>query len=218
MSATIIETDGRAIVLDLSTGATLCGEQISGLDVGALSGLIDRSMAQAATAFAFGRWAEPRDLYTSENFDTGVDEKRTVHMGVDVFCRAGTPVHVPLDGKVELLANNDQELDYGPLVIIRHADALFSLYGHLAVDTLDRVQAGQTVNAGDAIAKVGAPPSNGNWPPHLHFQLITDLLGLGKDFPGVAAASKREYWLSLSPSPASYFPEITAEQLEYAWA
>ena len=217
MTARIIDTDDRAIVLDLSTGALLCGKPIAGLGVDVLSELINKSMADAGTAFAFGRWAEPRELYTTDDFDAGGQEMRTVHMGIDVFCEAGTSVSVPLDGTVELIANNDSELDYGPLVIVRHANASFSLYGHLSLDTLDRVRPGQDLKAGDQVASVGEPPTNGNWPPHLHFQWITDLLDLGKDFPGVAPASKRDYWLSLSPSPARFFPEISAEKLEYAW-
>ena len=62
MTAAVIETDGRAIVLDLSTGATLFDQPVAGLDVGTLSALIDRKMAEADTRYAFGRWAEPREL------------------------------------------------------------------------------------------------------------------------------------------------------------
>lgn len=218
MTAPVIETDDRSIVLDLSTGAALCGEPVDGLGVDELSALIDRCMVEAGTEFAFGRWAEPRGLYTSDAFAGNSTETRTIHLGVDIFCRAGTPVRVPLDGVVEYVANNDRELDYGPVVIVRHAiagDEFLTLYGHLSLDSLDRVTTGRAVTAGTQIASVGAPPSNGNWPPHLHFQQINDLLGLGVDFPGVAFSSEQEYWLDLSPSPARFFPEMTAGELEY---
>ena len=219
MTSAIIETDGRAIVLDLSIGATLRGEPVAGLDAEALGALIEAEMAEAGTGFAFGRWAEPRGLYSSGLFASDTAETRTIHLGIDLFCRAGTPVRVPLGGTVELVANNDRELDYGPLVIVRHtADRgdFFTLYGHLSLDTLDRVSAGQRVEAGEAIGSVGEPPGNGNWPPHLHFQLIEDLLGMGADFPGVALKSQQEDWLRLSPSPAAFFPECEPERLEYA--
>lgn len=218
MTAAIIQTDGKAIVLDLSTGATLCGQRIAGLSVDELGALINRSMSEAGTAFAFGRWAEPRELYSNDNFATdGSGETRTIHMGVDLFCAAGTPVHAPMDGVVEYAANNKGELDYGPMLIVRHADQndVRTLYGHLSLDTLDLVCQGQAVTAGEVIAAVGEPPGNGNWPPHLHFQLINDLVGLGTDFPGVALKSEQQYWLGLSPSPASYFPECDARALEY---
>jgi len=220
MTSPIIQTDRRPIVLDLSNGAELCGQPIAGLDVRALSKLIERTMAAAGTSFAFGRWAEPRELYTSNNFaGEGNAEARTVHMGIDLFCAAGTPVHAPLDGVVVILANNDGELDYGPLLVLEHSDGngacYHTLFGHLSLGTLERVTVGQKVEAGERIASVGEPPSNGNWPPHLHFQLINDLLGLGKDFPGVAPKGKQDYWLAFSPSPARFFPEIAPERLEY---
>lgn len=219
MTASVIETDGKAIVLDLSTGAQLCGEPVAGLAADELGALIDRTMAGAGTGFAFGRWAEPRELYSNDNFATGDSaEMRTVHLGLDVFCNAGTAVNSPLDGVVEAVANNDRELDYGPMLILRHRvgnNDFFTLYGHLSTDTLERMREGQAVKAGEPIAFVGAPPTNGNWPPHLHFQVINELLGRGADFPGVAPKSEQDYWLGLSPSPANYFPEIDPDLLEY---
>jgi len=220
MTATIVETDGRAIVLDLSTGAKLCGEDIAGLDAAALGELINRTMADAGTAFAFGRYAEPRGLYSNDNFATGDSgETRTIHMGIDLFCDAATPVCSPMDATVEYVANNARELDYGPMVILRHTtveeDHFFTLYGHLGMDALERVSAGQAIAAGEQFATVGAPPTNGNWPPHLHFQLINDLRDLGVDFPGVALKSQQDYWLDLSPSPARFFPECDPSLLEY---
>jgi len=220
MTSTIIKTDGRAIVLDLSSGAELCGEDIAGHGVAELGELINRTMMEAGTAFSFGRYAEPRDLYSNDDFASGdSEESRTIHMGIDLFCVANTPVCSPLDATVEIVANNARELDYGPMVILRHSvesgSDFFTLYGHLSMDTLERVSQGQEISAGEQIATVGAPPTNGNWPPHLHFQLINDLLDLGIDFPGVALKSQQDYWLGLSPSPASFFPECDAASLEY---
>ncbi len=220
-AAPIINTDGKAIVLDLSTGSRLRGEAIANLDVDKLGSLIDETMADAGTGFAFGRYAEPRDLYNNEHFAGGsAAESRTVHLGLDLFCVAGTPVFAPLAGKVELLANNARELDYGPMLVLAHEDdqgeRFFTLYGHLGLDVLDALGTGKIVNAGEQIATVGAPPTNGNWPPHLHFQVILDLTDLGADFPGVARESEQEYWLGLSPSPAVFFPEYDANILEYS--
>ena len=220
MSAAIIETDGRAIVLDLSMGAKLCGRDIAGLSSAELGELINHTMTEAGTAFSFGRYAEPRGLYDNENFSSSEStESRTIHMGVDLFCAAGTAVYSPLAASVEFVANNARELDYGPLIILRHkaetGGEFFTLYGHLGLDALERVSQGQLICAGEQIATVGSPPTNGNWPPHLHFQLINDLLGLGVDFPGVAFKSQQDYWLNLSPSPAGFFPECDAASLEY---
>jgi hypothetical protein len=219
-AAPVIATDGKAIVLDLSTGSHLRGEAIVNLEVERFGRLIDDTMAESGTGFAFGRYAEPRDLYNNDYFADDDSEPRTIHMGIDLFCAAGTPVAAPLAGEVELLANNARELDYGPMVVLRHengpGDDFFTLYGHLGPELLDTLGTGQRVAAGQQIATVGSPPQNGNWPPHLHFQLILDLLDLGVDFPGVACESQQEYWLGLSPSPAAFFPECTAQALEYS--
>lgn len=216
----VIATDGRATVLDLSVGSLLRGQEISNLGVVEFSELIDEAMREVDTAFAFGRYAEPRELYSNADFannETG--ESRTIHMGLDLFCTAGTPVHAPLDGTVELLKNNARELDYGPMIVLRHAtdtgQTFYTLYGHLSLDTLGAIEQGQEVRAGEQIATVGSPPHNGNWPPHLHLQLVLDLMSLDADFPGVAYKSKQDYWLTLSPSPAALFPQYDAKSLEY---
>ncbi|MEO5761901.1 MAG: aminotransferase class III-fold pyridoxal phosphate-dependent enzyme, partial [Vicinamibacteria bacterium] len=133
------------------------------------------------------------------------DERRTVHLGVDLFIERGAPVRAPMKGVVHLLANNDAPQDYGPLVVLKHqtdeGDPFFTLYGHLSEDTLDGIKLGQAVEAGEEIARVGAPPSNGDWAPHLHFQVMLNLLALGRDFPGVCRASERDFWKAVSPDP-----------------
>jgi 4-aminobutyrate aminotransferase-like enzyme len=128
-----------------------------------------------------------------------------VHLGIDLFVQPGTAVHAPLDGIVHVLANNAAPQDYGPLVILRHetggGPSVFTLYGHLSEDTLAGLTVGQPVGRGQRIARVGSPPSNGDWPPHLHFQAILDLLERGAGFPGVALPSQRAVWTALSPDP-----------------
>ena len=60
---------------------------------------------------------------------------------------------------------------------------------------------GQQVRRGDVIAKIGDSEVNGNWPPHLHFQVITDILNNFGDFPGVAPKSAKEYYHNLCVDP-----------------
>jgi murein DD-endopeptidase MepM/ murein hydrolase activator NlpD len=223
--APVIETDANAIVLDLGSNS----EFLAGLPEGSgaewLTAGIRRQMQAADTAFAYGRYGEPRALYDNDHFAGdagGSGERRTVHMGIDLFCAAGTIIRAPLDGVVQLVANNERELDYGPMLVLRHdsgyGQSLHTLYGHLLLSSVRELTAGQRVAAGDPIAAVGRPPENGNWPPHLHFQLILDLLDLGSDFPGVCRASERDLWLSLSPSPAMFFPTVPADRLDFGSA
>jgi 4-aminobutyrate aminotransferase-like enzyme/Ser/Thr protein kinase RdoA (MazF antagonist) len=149
---------------------------------------------------------EPRLLYSSALFGgaTPIDERRTVHLGVDLFVAPGSEVHAPLDGVVHVVANNQAELDYGPLVILLHSadgTTFFTLYGHLSLDSLGRLAVGQRLRRGEPFARVGTSDENGGWPPHVHFQVILDLLDLDADFPGVAYARERALWTGLSPDP-----------------
>ena len=64
---------------------------------------------------------------------------------------------------------------------------LHALRSPLAGRSLDGLEVGRRVAAGERIAAIGSADVNGGWPPHLHLQVIDDLLGLGCDFPGVAA-------------------------------
>jgi 4-aminobutyrate aminotransferase-like enzyme len=81
------------------------------------------------------------------------------------------------------------------------AQEFFTLYGHLSAKTLAGLRVGQKIARGEKFSEVGETAENGGWVPHLHFQVINDLLDLGTDFPGVARASERRVWTSLSPDP-----------------
>ena len=210
-AASILDVDLRtqpSLVFDLSVGSSLLGADPRNAETGNLTETIFGELKRAGISVGVGRYDEPRLLYTSPLFGSTTnptDERRTIHLGIDLFVASGTPVHAPLDGTVHALANNTAALDYGPVVILKHAtndgQEFFTLYGHLATDALNTLQPGRRVVRGEEFAHVGASHENGGWPPHLHFQIITDLLDLGADFPGVARASERPAWTSLSPDP-----------------
>ncbi|HSC25819.1 MAG TPA: aminotransferase class III-fold pyridoxal phosphate-dependent enzyme [Vicinamibacterales bacterium] len=193
------------LVVDLSPGSPLIAGDPEGNATPALSGRIANALRAAGATVALGRYREPRLLYSSHLFDGEGGERRTVHLGLDLFVPSGTAVRAPLAGVVHALADNTTPLDYGPVVILRHetgeGDECFTLYGHLTRETLSGLEIGRHVDAGDRFAAVGSPDVNGGWPPHLHFQLIADLMDLGCDFPGVCRASEVPIWEALSPDP-----------------
>jgi 4-aminobutyrate aminotransferase-like enzyme/Ser/Thr protein kinase RdoA (MazF antagonist) len=201
--APIMEGLETSIVLDLSVGSLLLGANPRSIEPDAMTEIVFREMRQAGARVGVGRYNEARAWYTEPAFSGGghaTDEHRTIHLGLDLFADPGTAVCAPLAGTVYAFANHAMRLDYGPVIILRHEN-FFTLYGHLTLDSLDGLQAGQAIGRGQRIGRIGAPPTNGDWAPHLHFQMITDLLDLGVDFPGVAYASQREVWLKLSPDP-----------------
>jgi 4-aminobutyrate aminotransferase-like enzyme/Ser/Thr protein kinase RdoA (MazF antagonist) len=210
-AASVLDTDLRtaaSVVFDLSVSSTFLGADPSASETQNLSESVFHKLKEANASVGIGRYNEPRLLYTSPLFgasDNPMDERRTVHLGMDLFASPGTPVHAPLDGIVHAVAINTAPLDYGPLVILRHVTGdgtgFFTLYGHLARGAFDALQAGQRIGRGQAFAAIGDVHENGGWAPHLHFQVIVDLLDYRSDFPGVALASQRKVWTSLSPDP-----------------
>ncbi|MEZ4669968.1 MAG: phosphotransferase [Anaerolineae bacterium] len=210
-AAPLLDVDVRTeptIALDLSVGSLLLGANPANMQCTKMDELIFREMRQAGVKVSVGGYDEARMIYQSDAFATGehpTAEHRTIHLGLDLWAEAGMGIYAPLAGKVYLFANNAAPLDYGPLIILKHetggGETFYTLYGHLSTDSLDGLTVGQHIERGQRIASIGTPPTNGNWPPHLHFQIITDLLELDRDFPGVALASQRELWKSLSPDP-----------------
>lgn len=157
-----------------------------------------------------GHYGEPRLIYTASAFRLGpwkTSNRRTVHLGVDVFAPAGTEIHSPMDGQVAFIENRTATLDYGGMMILRHetpeGDAFYTLYGHLDPSSCASLQEGQRVVAGEVFASLGAVDSNGGWAPHLHFQLALTLAGMVSDWPGVADPDDMALWGAICPNPAA---------------
>ncbi|MBN8649134.1 MAG: peptidoglycan DD-metalloendopeptidase family protein [Caulobacterales bacterium] len=135
------------------------------------------------------------------------NEMRTLHMGLDFFAPAKTPIYLPLMGKVHSFKNNDNPRDYGPCIIIEHEATFgkfYSLYGHLDLSSLNGLQKGQKINLGDKIGNLGDKKENGGWPPHLHFQLILDIKNKEGDFDGLCRPIDANYWQYICPSPYDF--------------
>jgi 4-aminobutyrate aminotransferase-like enzyme/Ser/Thr protein kinase RdoA (MazF antagonist) len=208
--APVVEPDPAAVqttILDLSVGTTEFPDADRHTGLSASVAPVFSTIAERGAAIGIGRYDESRLIYLTDAFagpDGEHPERRTVHLGIDLFMEAGAPVRTPLDGIVHAVRNNRTPLDYGPTVILRHepahGPAFFTLYGHLNPDCLT-LEPGTPIARGQAFARIGCFEDNGNWPPHLHFQIVTDLLDRDGEFPGVAAPSERDVWLSLSPDP-----------------
>jgi 4-aminobutyrate aminotransferase-like enzyme/Ser/Thr protein kinase RdoA (MazF antagonist) len=210
-AASLFDADLRtapSIVLDLNVGSELLGADPRESETPALTRKIFALMEEANASVAIGRYDEARLLYRSPLFGANaspLEERRTIHLGMDLFAEPATSIHAPLDGVIHTLANNAAPLDYGPVIILRHhagdAGEFFTLYGHLEPESLAGLKIGQRVARGETFARIGTFAENGGWAPHLHFQIILDLLDLDANFPGVAYASQRAVWTCLSPDP-----------------
>lgn len=172
----------------------------------------------AGVRVGMGGYNEHRTIYRRSKHFSPVAEKpsgaqcdgpsydgpREIHLGIDFWADAGTPVFAPLAGVVHSFQNNNNFGDYGPTIILEHewhGQPLYSLYGHLTRQSLEGLYDGKKIRMGEKLAEIGPYPENGDWPPHLHFQLMTDMLGLKGDFPGVCSLADRARFLAICPNP-----------------
>ena len=192
-------------VFDASVGSLELGSPADYGDLPAAAKRIEARLQAANAQVGIGRYDEPRLIYTADSFRTDSSEWRTIHIGLDLFAPAGTAVYAPLPGKIHSFKDNDSPLDYGPTLILEHETdegiPFYTLYGHLRRTFMANWTVGKPVAAGEQIAAMGSMDENGGWPPHLHFQIILDMLGKEGDFIGVAPASQRAVWTSICPDP-----------------
>ena len=162
--------------------------------------------AEGRRLYGLGSYLEKRSVYATPQFaDVASPEWRTMHLGIDVFAPAGTPVYAPLAGRVLHLTYNAELLDYGHTLILEH-DAggvpFYTLYGHLGASLPVLLAKGQTVAAGQLIANLGDWHENGGWAAHIHFQVMTDMLDQNSgNFFGVGHESLVDVWSDICLDP-----------------
>lgn len=181
-------------------------------DANILTGFIANEFKSKKVKYLIGGYKEDRNMYKrsvlfEENLDITTeqfDESRSLHLGTDIWGPAGTPVSSPLGGMVHSFQNNNNYGDYGPTIILQHHVGLitfYTLYGHLAIKDLGAMRIGKFISRGECFAHFGEYEENGNWPPHLHFQIIVDINHWQGDYPGVCKPSETAKWIANSPDP-----------------
>ncbi|KGL63548.1 peptidoglycan DD-metalloendopeptidase family protein [Polaribacter sp. Hel1_85] len=155
---------------------------------------------------AFGGYLEIRNIYDrSDYFKNLVEkEKRNIHLGIDLWCKDKTKVLAVLDGEIHSFKNNDNFGDYGPTIILKHQiknEIFYTLYGHLSLNSIENLQVGDLVLKGNVIGLLGNSSVNGDYAPHLHFQIIKNLEGNFGDYPGVSSEEKIDFYKTNCPNP-----------------
>jgi murein DD-endopeptidase MepM/ murein hydrolase activator NlpD len=138
------------------------------------------------------------------------ENRRNIHLGIDIWAPAGEPVYAPLDGTVKYREFHDQEGNYGATVVLKHQFKgvdIYALYGHLSLKSLKHAAGLDSVKAGDVVGWLGEEYENGNWPPHLHYQLSRNDPGEA-DMPGVVSEDEREEALQIYPDPRIILGDI----------
>ena len=177
---------------------------------------IDQELQKHQAKFGIGGYMEDRVLYkrsqlfeipsaaVSTHINAVVEDARSIHLGIDIWGPAGTKVYVPIGGMVHSFAFNDHFGDYGATIILQHqldTIVFHTLYGHVSLVDLAQLHQGMYVSRGELIAHFGEPRENGDWPPHLHFQVIGDMNLKEGDYPGVCLKNESEKYLSNCPNP-----------------
>jgi murein DD-endopeptidase MepM/ murein hydrolase activator NlpD len=159
-----------------------------------------------AGKIGYGGYLEHRVIYEShENFATASADFRNIHLGMDFWAEAGTPVFAPIAGVVHSFQVNPGSGNYGPTIILFHPEEnIYSLYGHLASSDLEQLEVGMQITAGQTLCHLGKPDENGGWPPHLHFQLIRDMQGFQGDYPGVCSQRDVKFYADNCPNPEGF--------------
>ncbi|SHL45799.1 peptidoglycan DD-metalloendopeptidase family protein [Flavobacterium chilense] len=154
---------------------------------------------------AFGGYIEGRTLYQrSTIFKSDSIPERNIHIGLDLWTKANTAVLAPLDGKVHSFKNNIGLGDYGPTIILEHEvenEKFYTLYGHLSLESIENLSVGTFFNKGEKIGSLGDSAINGDYAPHVHFQIIKNIQAYSGDYPGVCNTNDLNFYIENCPDP-----------------
>jgi len=162
-------------------------------------------LKRIAPRIGIGRYAEDRGIYDHPHSPREANPRK-IHHAIDIFLPAGTEILCPYPGVVTDFANDTEHHGFGGILILRHETddgvPFWTFYGHLAPAGFATLKPGQTVAQGAVIGKLATEAQNGDWPPHLHFQLMTHLMGWAAlDVIGISWAHQWELWREICPDP-----------------
>jgi murein DD-endopeptidase MepM/ murein hydrolase activator NlpD len=173
-------------------------------NAGGFEDFIDSYLYKHNAVVAFGGYNEQRNLYKRSEIFNGNSEERNIHIGMDLWTKAGTPVLAALDGKIHSFDYNAGIGNYGPTIILEHQinqQQFYTLYGHLSLESISDIGIGETYGAGQQLATLGDASVNGDYAPHLHFQIIKDIQDNFGDYPGVCSKTDLTFYLENCPDP-----------------
>lgn len=162
---------------------------------------IHEKIALSGKKYAYGGYLELRNWYQRSPL---FGENRNIHLAVDIWCNELHPIYSPYEAVVHSINNNEGFGNYGPTIILQHnlsGITFYTLYGHLSGLDLDKLIVGQSIRAGEEFAHIGNIVENGEWPTHLHFQIIGDLQNSKGDYPGVCSADTLSFYKENCPDP-----------------
>lgn len=198
-------SNDRAMHIQLSDIPSLSAEVIN--DIDRFSNAMQEYRVSNNAKYLYGGYREKRVIYHQHHLFN--QDKRDIHLGVDVWCEPGVPVYAPLGGMIHSFAYNGHPGDYGGTVVMLHqleTLSFYIVYGHLSMESLTKLSVGNYLIRGSQIGVIGDVKENGGWPPHLHIQVTADMEHREGDFPGVCHESQLEHFLGICPDPTVLLP------------
>lgn len=179
--------------------------KISIEDASDFENYIEKFLNKNNAEVAYGGYTEKRNLYKrSTAFKNNETEERNIHIGLDLWIKAETSVLSALDGTIHSFKNNNEIGNYGPTIILKHQiknQTFYTLYGHLSLDSIENLKIGMSFKKGQQLATLGDASINGDYSPHLHFQIIEDIGDYFGDYPGVCSETDLNFYLNNCPDP-----------------
>lgn len=194
--------------IDLSSG----NSALSLIDIASpetFDNYLHQELNKANKKIAYGGYVENRQLYGRSQLFGEVEnseEARNIHIGLDIWAKAGSAVLAPIDAKIHSFQDNDAFGDYGPTIILEHMfqqKKFYTLYGHLSRASLDGLSIRRPIAKGEKFAELGEIHENGDYAPHLHFQIIENMESYQGDYPGVVSKTDLAAFLKNCPDPNS---------------
>lgn len=155
---------------------------------------------------AYGGYLEKRGIYNRSDYFNkhNPETERNIHIGLDIWTNVNALIFAPLEGEIHSFKNNTNYGDYGPTLILKHqfeGIEFYTLYGHLSLQSIRHIRVGDSIKKGQRIATLGTAEVNGDYPPHLHFQIIKDMQHFLGDYPGVSNLSNLDFYKTNCPDP-----------------
>jgi hypothetical protein len=155
---------------------------------------------------AFGGYLERRNMYDRSDYfhQSSSLKSRNIHLGIDFWCVKKTPVMAAFDGVIHSVADNTNHGDYGPTIVIKHYInnvIFYTLYGHLSRASIESLSKNTQITKGEVVGFIGSSEINGDYAPHLHFQIIKDIEHYEGDYPGVCSQADIEFYSNNCPDP-----------------
>ena len=135
-------------VVDMSVGSSWLGHETDYNDNDLMDFKLNRLTKQNPNCIIAGGYLEPRPIYTTDAYKAESNNGnifRTVHLGIDFWLPALTPVHSLFDATVEIAVNDAGDKEYGGLIILNHkleGLTFYTLYGHQSVSSISKWKKG----------------------------------------------------------------------------